>query len=343
MIHTRRALKGFVVGSVAVLVLGGCPADAPPEAEPSPATAEQDAPREALPPSPEPDEARVVWVGVEIGGRVVAVDLDAERTIEKIEVPGHPHNVTVAPDGTVAAALQRTGTIVLVRDGDTTTVELGASPHDVKSADAVFVVANEFGERVELVSTGGEILRSVPLRAQPHDVAVAPDGRYAWPSLNRTDDLAVVDLDGDDDVRYVSTGRSPHDLLFAPDGRLWVTDWSGPLHVLSPDGEVIDSISLGREAHHLTFTPDGSEAWVTDHAERAVFVVSTETFEVIEKLNLPGSPHHIAITPDGELAAVADHDSGTLVVFDVPSRDKVATIDVGTGPHGAWAAPGGES
>jgi YVTN family beta-propeller protein len=271
---------------------------------------------------------------------MVAVDLDAEEVIEDVDVPGHPHNVTVAPDGTAVGALQRAGTIALVRDGDASTVELGASPHDVKPVgDDVIVVANELGERIEIVSTDGELLQTVPLRAQPHDVAVTPDERHAWASLNRTDELAVVDLD-DQDVRYVPTGRRPHDLLFAPDGRLWVTDWDGPLHVLSPDGEVIESISLGREAHHLTFTPDGSEVWVTDHAEHAVFVVSTETFEVVERLDIPGSPHHVAITRDGELAAVADHTSETLVVFDVSEREEVATIEVGAGPHGVWTAPG---
>jgi YVTN family beta-propeller protein len=156
--------------------------------------------------------------------------------------------------------------------------------------------------------------------------------------MNRTDDLAVVDLNTAAVDRYVATGHAPHDLLFAPDGRLWVTDWTGLLVVLDGD-DVIQTRELGVEAHHLAFTPDGAEAWITDHATNELFVLAADSANLLETINLPGAPHHVTITPDGVLAAVADHTNGQLLVYDTATREQVDAINVGSGPHGVWAVP----
>jgi YVTN family beta-propeller protein len=218
--------------------------------------------------------------------------------------------------------------------------ELGDTPHDVKATDDVFVVANEIGNRLDIVSLDGEHLTSLSLRAQPHDAAITPDGSTVWVTMNRTDELAVVDIEAAEVVTYVPTGQAPHNILFAPDGEtFWVTDWAGPVHAFTADGELLESIPAGHEAHHLAFTPDGAEVWVTDHHTNEVFVIDTETFEILAAIPVPGNPHHLQITGDGELAPVVDHTNGQLVVYDVATREEVATIPVGAGPHGVWNVP----
>jgi DNA-binding beta-propeller fold protein YncE len=279
-----------------------------------------------------------VWVGVEGDDRTVLVDLDAGETIGEHSTPGGPHNVTVAPDGTAAAALYATTDVAMIAEGDVEIVSLGGRPHDVKATDEWFIVANEAGRRLDFVSLDGEPGPSVELRSEPHDLAIDPDGERAWVTMNRADELAVVDLDAAEVDRYVATGHAPHDLLFASDGRLWVTDWTGRLLVLD-GGEVIETRELGVEAHHLAFTPDGAEAWITDHATNELFVLNADTAEVLEAIDLPGAPHHVTITPDGVLAAVADHTDGQLLVYDTATREQVDAVNVGPGPHGVWAAP----
>jgi YVTN family beta-propeller protein len=275
---------------------------------------------------------------VEDDHRTVLLDLDAGEIVEDHATPGGPHNVTVAADGTAAAALYATTDLAVLADGKATTVTLGGTPHDVKATDEWFIVANEAGQRLDYVSLDGEPGPSVPLRGEPHDLAINPDGQTAWVTLNRLDELAVVDLDAAEVDRYVSTGHAPHDLLFAPDGRLWVTDWTGLLLVLDGD-EVVETRELGVEAHHLAFSPDGAEAWITDHGTNELFVLDAATVQVRETIALPGAPHHVAVTADGALAAVADHTNGRLLVYDTATREQVDAIDVGPGPHGVWAVP----
>jgi DNA-binding beta-propeller fold protein YncE len=199
-------------------------------------------------------------------------------------------------------------------------------------------VANEDGRRIDLVENGTRA-GSIPLKAEPHDLAIAPGGTRAWVTLNGTGELAIVDLRARRLVRYFGTGQRPHDILFAPDGRVWVTDWSGPVHVFDRRGRLHGRISLARESHHLAFTPDGSEAWITDHAAKRIFIVDARRLERVGSLRVRGAPHHVAITPNGTLAAVADHENGTLVVYDVRRRAVVRTVRVGAGPHGVWAVP----
>lgn len=282
---------------------------------------------------------RGVWVAVEDAGMLALVDLDRRVVVEQRRTGDGPHNLTVAPDGTVAVALYGSTKVAVLRAGEVAAVELGGRPHDVKPGDGRFVIANEAARRVEIVATDGRIGARIDLRAEPHDLDLTPDGRRAWVTLNGTDELALVDLDAAVVVRYVPTGQGPHDIRIAPDGGIWITDWDGPLHALTADGELLETIPLGIEAHHLAFAPDGSELWVVDHATRKAYVVDAASRKVVAELPLPGAPHHVAITPDGVLAAVADHTNGSVVVFDVARREHLATVAVGPGPHGVWALP----
>jgi YVTN family beta-propeller protein len=282
---------------------------------------------------------RIVWTALEGPGQLAKVEL-GEGVLRRVDTrDGGPHNITVAPDGTVVAALWASDRIVIVRGGDRSFVELGGAPHDVKIARNMVVVANQATERLQLVKLDGTFVRRILLKADPHDLAIDPKQRHAWVTLEGSDDLAVVDLlDRRQPVRYVDTDGSPHDILFAPDGRLWVTDWNGALHVLrGRRGRLVESIALGEEAHHLDFTPDGRFGWITDHAAGTVFVLRVRTVRVVTRIDFPGEPHHLTILPGGRRVVIADHANGRLVVYDAGTRRRVKTIRVGAEPHGVWA------
>lgn len=282
---------------------------------------------------------RIVWVSLEGAGQLAEVDL-GEGVLQRVDTRGGgPHNITVAPDGTVVAALWASDRIVIFRDGERTFVDLGGAPHDVKIARNMVVVANQATERVQLVRLDGTLIRRVILKADPHDLAIDPRQRHAWVTLEGSDDLAVVDLlDRREPVRYVDTDGSPHDILFAPDGMLWVTDWSGGLQVLTGRrGRLVESIPLGVEAHHLDFTPDGRFCWITDHGAGAVFVLRVRTVHVVERIAFPGEPHHVTILPGGRRVVVADHENDRIVLYDAGTREQLKTIRVGDAPHGVWA------
>jgi DNA-binding beta-propeller fold protein YncE len=278
-----------------------------------------------------------VWVAVEGAGLLAKVDVETRRLLRRVEVSSQPHNITVV-GRTVVASLPDAGRVAVVNGGRLREVALGGSPHDVKPAGGRIVVTNEGAGRLDLLSRSGERRGSISLRANPHDVAVAPNGRMASVSLDGDDSLAVVDLERREVRRYVPTGEQPHDLLFEPSGRrLWVTDWSGVLHVLTRRGQTVRTLDVGEETHHLTFEPDGL-GWVTDHGTQRLLAIDPRRLRLVEDASMPGAPHHVAVTADGRWVVVADNTNGQLVRYRAADGRRAGVIAVGMGPHGLWAA-----
>lgn len=277
-----------------------------------------------------------VWVANEGGRSLTRVDPATGTASTSTGTPGRPHNLWVGPAGVVAATLPSEGALFLLRPwGDTQVVPLGGQPHDVKALGSRFLVANEGTRRLQVVDEQGGQAGEVVLPFQPHDVAVSPDGRTAWVSLDGTDQLAVVDVTTLTVRRLVPTGASPHDLLFSPGGDLWVTDWDGPVRVYSAEGAFKGSVALAQESHHLAFSKDG-QVWITDNAARRVFVVDAQRLVVVDSLPTPGGPHHVAVA--GDQVAVADG-TGGVVMFDRAARRQVATVATGADPHGVARVP----
>lgn len=280
-----------------------------------------------------------VWVAVEDGRRLVKIDTSQRRIVRRVSVSGRPHNLVVSSRGVVVATQQSSGSIVIIRRSRVREIFLGASPHDVKIARGLAIVANEGAARLDRVTLKGRIRRPIHLRANPHDLAIALSKKRAWVTLDGTDDIAIVDLEARRVRRYLSTGVAPHDVLFAPDGRAWVTDWNGDIHVFGTGGRRIKTFRRGIEPHHLTFLPNGRRAWVTDNAARRVYIVSVRRLEIVAVRRSRGRPHHIAATADGRKLVVADHDGGRVVLFNAKKRRYVGAIAVGAGPHGVWRIP----
>lgn len=357
MTAPRRRLLALAV-SIAVL-LGGCSSagegggtqadDGPPATSPGVASRSPAFRPPAVPPAlsatasapaspPATELAATVWVAGENGRAVALVDVGSASVVRTVEVPGRPHNAAATSGGGAAFTLPGEGRLVLVdATGRLTPVDLGGSPHDVKAAGDRLVVANAGGSRLDLITAAGAPTGRIGLRASPHDVAVAPDGRTAWVTFDASDAIAVVDLEALAVRRSIATGKRPHDLLFSPGGEeVWVTDLAGDLDVYTASGEPVGAVPLGQEAHHLAFTSDASEVWVTDSPGRRVYVVEVRSRRVVARLAMAGSPHHVALT--GGRAAVADNTNAALVLFDVRSRQPAGQVTVPAGPHGASAA-----
>ena len=119
----------------------------------------------------------------ESGQAVTLATLEPPST-RTVRLSGPAHNIAVTGEGTAVATLPARGRVAFVRDGAAREIDLDGSPHDVKSAGGVVVVTDEEAARVVLVRRDRSTQAEVSLRDRPHDVAVAPDGRTAWMSLN---------------------------------------------------------------------------------------------------------------------------------------------------------------
>jgi DNA-binding beta-propeller fold protein YncE len=179
---------------------------------------------------------------------------------------------------------------------------------------------------------------SAPPGPQPGgaiEVAVSPDGRYAFVSLESSDEIAVFNLtaalsDGFGPGAYVGaipTQVAPVGLAFAPDGR-WLYSTSegrnfrsevGTLAIINvpraesdPARSVVARVPAGCNPVRVTTSANGSVVWVTARASDALLAFSAAALlanprsALLADVAVGEAPVGLALVRNGSLIVVAD-------------------------------------
>ncbi len=217
--------------------------------------------------------------------------------------------VTLSPDGR----------LLLVADEDTGAVVVSVPAAESGANGAVLGTLSIPGARL-----GGAI-----------EVAVSPDGRYAFVSLEDDDEIAVFNLTaalahGFGRSAYVGaipTQIAPVGLAFAPDGRLLYSTSEarnassevGTLEVINvaraesdPARSVVARVRAGCNPVRVTTSADGSVVWVTARESDALLAFSAATLltrprsALVADVAVGEAPVGLALIRDGSLILVAD-------------------------------------
>ena len=167
------------------------------------------------------------------------------------------------------------------------------------------------------------------------EVAVSPDGKYAFVSLESSDEIAVFNLaaalsDGFGPGAYVGavpTQIGPVGLAFAPDGR-WLYSTSedrsvrsevGTLEVINvaraesdPARSVVARMPAGCNPVRVTTSANGSVVWVTARGSDALLAFSAAALRASPRSSLLAdvavgeAPVGLALVRNGSLIVVAD-------------------------------------
>ena len=171
------------------------------------------------------------------------------------------------------------------------------------------------------------------------EVAVTPDGRLAFVSLEYSDDIAVFDLHRAltrgfgpaDYVGLIPAGLAPVGLAVSPDGR-WLYSTSevargstkpqtsdGTLSVISvrraatdPARSVVGTVPAGCQPVRVITSADGRVAWVTARGSNALLGFSTALLRsrlsgaLIARVAVGTAPVGLALVAGGRRIVVAD-------------------------------------
>lgn len=243
---------------------------------------------------------------------VATVDVESGRVGTPGTVPAgaHPVAVAFAPDGGVIHVVGQTSGILTAIRADTldhTAVPLGGVP-----AGVVFgpdghhsYVTDQATGRLTVVRAAPRKTAGIPAGegSKPVNVAVSPDGTWAYAadSAPDSDKVAVLDLGGLAPLAPVPLGDAhrPWDVAIAPD--------RGFACATSPDS-----------SHLLVLTPaPGKE--LTGNGEVTVTPVPLA----------PGArPYGVAVTPDSRYAVTADSGTATVSLVDPEGGTYVIDDDV---------------
>jgi DNA-binding beta-propeller fold protein YncE len=230
---------------------------------------------------------------------------------------------TIALTATPAAGitLSPDGRLLLVADGRTGAVVVSVPAAESGADGAVLGTLSVPGSQL-----GGAI-----------EVAVSPDGRYAFVSLESDAEIAVFNLTaalahGFGRGAYVGeipTQIAPVGLAFAPDGH-WLYSTSearnassqvGTLEVINvaraesdPSRSVVARVSAGCSPVRVTTSENGRVVWVTARESDALLAFSAATLlarprsALLADVAVGEAPVGLAVVRDGSLIVVADSD-----------------------------------
>lgn len=221
---------------------------------------------------------------------------------------------------------------------------LAASP----AAASTLIVGNKAEDTVSLIDleSGRERAR-LPTGANPHEIAVSPDGRRAAVVAYGGTTIDILDVaNARRSARIdLAPNRRPHGIAWLDDGRiLATTEGSQTLTIVDPSSGRLTAIPTGQEGSHMVAVgPEARRAYVSNLGARTVSVIDLEKRAKVADLKAGEEPEGIALTPDGRELWVANRASDDITVFDTRTLEPVATIAVGDMPIRLAISPDGRT
>jgi YVTN family beta-propeller protein len=224
-------------------------------------------------------------------------------------------------------------------------------------AHGVLIVANQ-KEHTALVvdpDTRKELAR-VSIGVNGHEVAVSPDGHFAFVPIYGDSGVGKPGTDGSTiDVIDISQRKlaytidlgkalRPHDPGFGPDGKLYVTtELSQSLDAIDPvSRKVIAENPTGQpESHMFAIKPDGSRAYTANVHAGTVSVLDLMHHTLITTIPVSKQVQRITIQPDGRYVFTHDQESPRIAVIDTSSNAVASWIDLPEMAYSSEPTPDG--
>jgi streptogramin lyase len=217
-------------------------------------------------------------------------------------------------------------------------------------AEGALFVAGKFGNtlsRIEL-ATGRETAR-VETCANPHELAVSPDGRHvalacyggAGIAIYRTDDLGQAGYVG------LGEGARPHGIVWHEDGSIYATAEGrrSIYRIMNALNSVPVRFEFGTGklgSHMLAVSPDGRQAWTTDLGSKTVTRVDLVTRRAPLSVEVGIEPEGIALAPDGKTLWVSARGPDKAFALDPVTLEVRREVAVGDFPLRIAVRPQGD-
>ena len=182
----------------------------------------------------------------------------------------------------------------------------------------------------------GTVLGRVPVVADPHEVAVTPDGRTAFVASPR-EGISVIDVPAMKELRRVDPGAlsAPHDVLFVG-GKLYFTaEGFKTIGRYDPAANKVEwMLGIGQDGTHMmVLARDQQTMWVPNRGSNSVSVIDgvaggPPKFKVTA-IPVPGkTPEGIDLSPDGRELWTATRGDGGVSIVDTASRKVIQSFNL---------------
>ena len=213
----------------------------------------------------------------------------------------------------------------------------------VSRTGMIYAGSEEAGAVIVLDAQEKKAVGSIPVGDEPEGVALSPDERFLYVTIEGENKLAVIDVAGRRVIARVDVGMRPRSVAFSPDGsRAYVTDELQGV-VTELDGlthQVLRTLPLPGKAPRpmgVVVSPDGSKVFVTTGREGSLVALDAKTGAASAPLAVGARPWGVAISPDGKRLFTANGPSNDVSIVDAAKMQVIGKVGVGNRPWGVAA------
>jgi YVTN family beta-propeller protein len=260
--------------------------------------------------------------------RVAVIDGALRKVVKHIAVGDDPSHLELSHDGRrlyVANSGSDDVTIIdTVMDSVAATVSTGKRPLlPCVAADGSVYLPSGPERTVTVLTSDGALRKTVTVGAAPHDIAVSPDGHWAYQPNSSSHTVTVIDNRDCSVVGEVKVGLGPGHIAFDGESRLaYVANTlSDDVTVIETGNhEVVSAITAGKGAHLPALSPDGRFGYVANFAADNLTVWDCRDHRVIAKIPVGIYPHFFASSPDGSGSSFPTPASRACALSTPPDR-----------------------
>lgn len=259
-----------------------------------------------------------IFAANEVSNGVSVIDARTLEPVRFIQMEGTPHHVHLSPDGKWVFAGPRYGWYAAAIDTDNL---------EVKFID--------FGQDDP---------------AHPLHWGFDMEGRYAFVTLNRTGELAVIDAATADLITRIPIGRKPRDIAVTPDNKKVFVSHQAEGYVSVVDLGTWEARRLHRTdtdygsgaGSGMDMSPDGKLLVVSNTADDQLAFFDVETERLVAKVdNVPGPVNVHFLGEDGALIGTGNRSDGSVTFVDRETFTIVKTLKTGAGANIPALGPDG--
>ncbi len=179
-----------------------------------------------------------------------------------------------------------------------------------------------------------QVLQTIPVGPNPHEIAITPDQRYAYLSNYEPpgNTISVIDLKRRKMVKQINTGslKRIHGVAVAPDGKnaYFTAGQAGVIvEIDTKKNEITRSIPTYGETSHMVYVSlDGKLIYTGNISSGDVSVIDRASGRLIKRIPTGKGAGGMAFTPDGKYLWVANEADETITIIDLSDHEAVKTF-----------------
>lgn len=196
--------------------------------------------------------------------------------------------------------------------------------------DLRLYVGNSRGDDVSVVDlTSLKVIGDVKLGDRVHGVAVQPDGKRLFVTVESDHTLRIVDTKTGQ-MQAIRVGGRPNQVAVTPDGKYAVVpirDGDKVDIVDVANGKVVKSLPI-KEPHNALNAGSNRYIFVSSMASHKINIIDLERMDYSAVIPVGGRPRPYVVSPDGKTMFVAVADLHGFMIVDIASKKVLERVEM---------------